>query len=79
MITFQLWDWHPDGEHYDLEHIQLHPQGDGYTARVRRTTSWALRHEQVRAAADGAGFVSPSWHDPEETGFPQAILIARRC
>ena len=22
-ITFQLWDWHADGAHYDLEHFQL--------------------------------------------------------
>jgi len=78
VITFQLWDWHPDGEHYDLEHVQLHPQGDGYTARVRRTESWALSHDQVSTAADRAGFVEPSWHDPDETGFPQPILAARR-
>jgi SAM-dependent methyltransferase len=77
VITFQLWDWHPDGEHYDLEHIQLHSQGEGYTARVRRTTSWALRHDQVSAAARRAGFGSSRWHDPGETGFPQPILTAR--
>ena len=24
-VTFQLWHWHDDGEHYDLEHFQLIP------------------------------------------------------
>jgi len=29
-ITFQLWDWHDDGERYDLQHFQLLPdEGDG--------------------------------------------------
>ncbi|MDX3115473.1 class I SAM-dependent methyltransferase [Streptomyces scabiei] len=26
-VTFQLWRWHDDGEHYDLEHFQLLPAG----------------------------------------------------
>lgn len=81
VISFQVWDWHADGEHYDVEHIQLHPHGDGdggYAARVRRTTSWALRHDQVSAAAESAGFTELSWHSPAQTAFTQPILTARR-
>ncbi|WP_335934854.1 class I SAM-dependent methyltransferase [Streptomyces sp. PTD5-9] len=28
-VTFQLWNWHDDGERYDLEHFQLLPIGGG--------------------------------------------------
>ncbi|MFG2577219.1 class I SAM-dependent methyltransferase [Streptomyces sp. NPDC048481] len=27
-VTFQLWHWHDDGQHYDLEHFQLLPADD---------------------------------------------------
>lgn len=33
VIIFQLWDWDPDGRHYDLQHIQLKPDDDTYTVR----------------------------------------------
>ena len=43
VITFQVWQWHEDGERYDVEHFQLADGGkDDWAVRVRRTTSWAL-------------------------------------
>ena len=77
-MTFQLWDWDADGEQYDMRHIQLHLRGDTYEIRVRRTASWAVRHERVSALATAAGFVRPAWQRPEQSGFPQPILTATR-
>ncbi|MGW0826527.1 methyltransferase domain-containing protein [Streptomyces sp. NPDC002845] len=83
-ITFQLWDWHDDGEHYDLEHFQLVqelprrvPHGDDWQVRVRRTTYWALPPPRLTAFATDAGFTTPEWHSPETTGFFQPLLTAR--
>jgi ubiquinone/menaquinone biosynthesis C-methylase UbiE len=77
-ITFQLWDWHADGERYDLEHFQVIPgEGDDWRVRVRRTTYWALTHRQLTGYATEAGFTEPEWRSPESSGFFQPLLTAR--
>jgi len=90
-ITFQLWDWHEDGERYDMEHFQLVPDGEGaegaedaepaqtesWQVRVRRTTSWALTQRQLTSFVAESGFIGPRWMPPENTGFFQPILTAR--
>ncbi|MET7688077.1 class I SAM-dependent methyltransferase [Streptomyces sp. NPDC005483] len=78
VITFQLWQWHEDGERYDQEHFQLRPGGgDDWSVRVRRTTSWALTRAQVTEFVTAAGFVDVRWHDPASSGFYQPVLTAR--
>ncbi|WP_392674882.1 class I SAM-dependent methyltransferase [Streptomyces sp. LN785] len=76
-VTFQLWHWHDDGEHYDLEHVQLLPAGGDWHVQVRRTTYWALGRDRLTGLAVDAGFVDPEWRMPEETGFFQPLLVAR--
>jgi SAM-dependent methyltransferase len=76
-ITFQLWNWHQDGEHYDLEHFQLIPDGPNWTVRVRRTTYWALTQRRLTAFAMEAGFTESEWRTTEDTGFFQPVLTAR--
>jgi SAM-dependent methyltransferase len=76
-ITFQLWHWHDDGEHYDQEYFQLVPEGDGWEVRVRHATSWALTRREVTDAAIAAGFTDPAWHAPAESGFYQPVCVAR--
>ncbi|WP_369275596.1 class I SAM-dependent methyltransferase [Streptomyces sp. R11] len=76
-VTFQLWHWHDDGEHYDLEHFQLLPAGGHWRVRVRRTTYWALGRDRLAGLAAEAGFVDLGWRMPQETGFFQPLLVAR--
>ncbi|MEU0634334.1 class I SAM-dependent methyltransferase [Streptomyces sp. NPDC005989] len=76
-VTFQLWHWHDDGEHYDLEHFQLLPAGGEWRVQVRRTTYWALGQDQLAGLAAEAGFVDLGWRMPQETGFFQPLLVAR--
>ncbi|MEV6486597.1 class I SAM-dependent methyltransferase [Streptomyces sp. NPDC051576] len=78
-ITFQLWHWHEDGEHYDLEHFQLVPDGDGWAVRVRRSAYWALTRRQLTDAVLDAGFTDVGWREPESSGFFQPVLTARRA
>ncbi|MFF1302401.1 class I SAM-dependent methyltransferase [Streptomyces sp. NPDC058307] len=78
VITFQLWHWHEDGEHYEQEHFQLLPgDRDDWAVRVRRTTSWALTRAQLTEFVAAAGFVGVRWHDPADSGFYQPVLTAR--
>lgn len=76
-ITFQLWDWHDDGERYDQEYFQLLPVGDGWEVRVRRVTSWALTRGRLSDAVADSGFADASWHAPRSSGFYQPVLTAR--
>ncbi|WEO97722.1 class I SAM-dependent methyltransferase [Streptomyces sp. FXJ1.172] len=86
-VTFQLWHWHEDGEHYDLEHFQLLPgqgeqgeQGEQqeWRVRVRRCVYWALGRDRLAGFAAAEGFADIVWLMPEETGFFQPLLMARR-
>jgi glycine/sarcosine N-methyltransferase len=76
-ITFQLWAWHADGEHYDLEHFQLVGDERQWNVHVRRTTYWALTAKQLTQYAIDAGFTTLAWQTPDESGFFQPILTAR--
>ena len=75
-VTFQLWHWHQDGEHYDLEHFQLLPTGGEWHVQVRRTSYWALGRERLANLVTDAGFADPRWRMPQETGFFQPLLMA---
>lgn len=76
-VTFQLWHWHDDSEHYDMEHFQLLPANGDWCVQVRRTTYWALGRDRLTGLAVDAGFVEPGWRMPQETGFFQPLLVAR--
>ena len=80
-VTFQLWDWHEDGVRYDFEHVQLVPSGpDGsWEVKVRRATSRALLRDELSAFVVEAGFADVEWHAPDDVGFFQPVLTARRA
>lgn len=76
-ITFQLWDWHEDGERYDMEHFQMIPESGDWRVKVRRATYWAITQEQLTSIAAEVGFSELTWLTPEESGFFQPLLTAR--
>lgn len=78
VISFQLWDWHADGERYDVEHLQVLPEGDSWVTRVRRMTYWAMTSAELVEFAGAAGFRGPAWVNPEESGLFQPVLMATR-
>jgi SAM-dependent methyltransferase len=75
-ISFQLWDWHPDGERYDLEHFTLVPDGDTWRVGVRTATYWAITRRELASLVGAAGFTDVTWHEPEDSGFFQPVLTA---
>ena len=79
VISFQLWHWHEDGEHYDLEHFQLVPTANTWQVRRRQTTYWALARAQVTQLVAEAGFTDITWHTPDSTGYYQPLLTAQRA
>ncbi|GHF92015.1 SAM-dependent methyltransferase [Kitasatospora xanthocidica] len=77
-VVFQLWQWHEDGERYDLELFQMRPDDAGqWQVDVHRSTYWAITQAQLTAFAVEAGFSGTEWKLPADTGFFQPVLIAR--
>ncbi|MFD5462029.1 class I SAM-dependent methyltransferase [Kitasatospora sp. NPDC127059] len=77
-VHFQLWQWHEDGERYDLELFQLLPADTGqWRVAVRRASYWALTQAQLSTFATVAGLTETTWQQPSATGFFQPLLIAR--
>jgi glycine/sarcosine N-methyltransferase len=77
-ITFQLWHWHDDGVHYDVELFQLRENGSEWVVSSWTMPSWALSRPVVEEAATVAGWRKLSWLEPAETGFFQPTLLATR-
>jgi glycine/sarcosine N-methyltransferase len=79
VVTFQLWRWHDDGERYDFEHFQLTEVEPERWQVARRTASyWALTRCQLGDALRDAGLELVTWHEPDESGFFQPVVTARR-
>jgi glycine/sarcosine N-methyltransferase len=86
VISFQLWDWHPDGERYDLEHIQLHHTAavdhDGssnWQVHSRHATSWAITSAELSVLVSAAAFRQVTWHAETDTRYFQPVLTARKA
>jgi glycine/sarcosine N-methyltransferase len=77
-ITFQLWRWHEDGVHYDVEMFQLREAGDDWQVSSWTMPSWALSRAVVEEAAQGAGWTDLHWIEPADSGFFQPVLLATR-
>ena len=75
---FQLWNWHPDRERYDLDHLLVTGPRDGWQVRARRSTYWAIRRDGLTQLASASGLVDVRWLLPGESGFFQPLLQARR-
>jgi glycine/sarcosine N-methyltransferase len=76
-ITFQLWEWWPDGERYGLRHFQVTGADDRWQVAQRHTAYWALTRAELAGHAARAGLAAPEWRLPEQTGFFQQVLLAR--
>ena len=77
-IAFQVWDWHPDGDRYDLTHFVLASRdGGGWVVTTRAATLHAFVRDELLEVARSAGLVDVGWRTAPETGFFQPLLAAR--
>ena len=77
-IAFQVWDWSSDGKSYQLHQFIITQLGQEWrTAHYTTHYRPILREDLSRILAD-AGFSDISWHMPEESGYYQPIVTARK-
>jgi hypothetical protein len=77
-ILFQLWDWSADGRTYTVHQFILRPEGSGWQTTEHTGVYRALHRVELERALTRAGLMDTRWYSPEETGFYQPILTARR-
>ena len=77
-ISFQLWDWHEDGRGY-VQRLFVLSEIDGrWETTHYETVSRAILRDELSGSVQEAGFVDVRWRLPEETGFYQPIVTARK-
>ncbi|MBU8899816.1 SAM-dependent methyltransferase [Corallococcus sp. H22C18031201] len=77
-ILFQLWDWSADGGQYTVHQFILRQDGGTWQTTEHTGVYRALQRVDLERALTRAGLVDPRWYTPEETGFYQHIITARR-
>lgn len=77
-VSFQVWDWGGDGQTYTLNHYIM-KQVDGVCETTRRAAQLrAWRRIEITLALRLAGLTAIQWLMPENTGFYQPIVTARK-
>jgi SAM-dependent methyltransferase len=77
-VVFQVWDWAPDGRAYRLQLFILRETGAGWHTAHSTTEYRALLREEPSDALRGAGLTEVRWYTPEETGYYQPAVTARK-
>jgi SAM-dependent methyltransferase len=76
-FTFQVWDWAADGRTYGVHQFILQEEG-GRRVAHHAGKYRALLRDDLAAAIRQAGLGEVRWHTPEESGYYQPVVTARR-
>ncbi len=78
-VVFQVWDWAEDGSSYRLHfYLVRYRNGVGAETRVFTGQYWPLTRAHLERLLVEAGLERVEWRWPEECGFHQPIVAARR-
>lgn len=83
-IVFQVWDWDStdseasDGEAYTLKQFTLKEINGSWDNTCHTVRYRALTRNELTNLLTEAGFTDIQWHMPEESGYYQPIVTARR-
>jgi SAM-dependent methyltransferase len=73
-ITFQVWDWWPDGEGYTVHQFILTQANGEWQTRHYATDYRALRRVTLTAALAAVGFEAIRW---DLEGYVQPVVLAK--
>lgn len=77
-IMFQVWDWLDDNTGYDSEMFIITQTQDGWQTRSYKSQFRAWQRADVSRILSKAGLSKIEWHMPEQSGFYQPIVTARK-
>jgi glycine/sarcosine N-methyltransferase len=76
-VTFQIWDWSADGRSYRVHQFILKEEG-GWRMAHHAGAYRALLREELTGAIREAGLAEVRWYTPEESGYYQPVVTARK-
>ena len=76
-IVHQIWEW-LDERRYRLHLYLTLATGEGWRCHHYATTYRAVLRAEIDEALVEAGFETPEWRMPEESGFYQPLVICER-
>jgi SAM-dependent methyltransferase len=77
-VVFQVWDWNADGRSYHMHLFLLQDTAAGWQAAQYATDYRALLRDELSAALARAGLGEVCWFTPQESGFHQPVVTARK-
>lgn len=77
-MTFQVYDWAEDGKTYTVKQFIMREINGEWKTKHNSTQYRALLREEINKVLRMIGFVNIEWHFPENTGYYQPILTARK-
>ena len=78
-IYVQTWEWSEDGRGYDMELFLLSSDDSGWETESADVRMRAYGRDELETAFRGGDFGALESLEPEDTGFYQPILVARRA
>jgi SAM-dependent methyltransferase len=78
-IVFQVWDWTADGRSYQVNQFIVRGAGDAWQTTHFATWYRALLRDELSAALRRAGLGQIRWHRPEDCGYYQPVITARKA
>jgi SAM-dependent methyltransferase len=77
-ISFQVWDWTPDGRGYQVQ--QFFVRGSGSNWQTTQYATWyrALLRQELEGIMRPCGLSEIRWHMPPDSGYYQPIVTARK-
>lgn len=76
-IVFQVWDWAPEGDRYDLQIFMIRQRAGRTETLVFPGAYRALTRAALTQAMTAAGLAEIRWLMPEESDFYQPLAIGR--
>jgi glycine/sarcosine N-methyltransferase len=77
-IVFQTWDWAEDASSYQIEMFFMRQDGDSWQTNSYRSQLRAWQRKDISRILKKLGFTKIAWKMPEESGFYQPIVTARK-
>jgi len=78
-IVFQVWDWSPDGRSYQVHQFIIQGAGKDWQTRHYTTEYRALLRDEFSAILQAGGLTKVRWLMPQESGYYQSIVTARKA
>lgn len=77
-IMFQVWDWELNENVYTLNHFVIRENEDNWRTDCRTTKYRALLRSELNSILAETGFKDINWIFPNETGYYQPIVTAKK-